>query len=309
MRRSSSRSLSGVVGAALALAWSLAPVRARAQACCAGTTAVTPARLAMHETALLGVQLRAASVLGSFDENAHYTHSPSGASEYDFGQDLFGAVRFLGHGQAALLIPLVETRRATRTLTEAGGGIGDVNLSARYDFLLAGESRIVPGVAALAGITFPTGRPPEGSDRPLATDATGVGAFQGNVGLALEQAFARFTVSLTGIVAKRAARTEHGIHETLGTQLTALGAVAYSFDDDSAIAVLASYAAEGDATIGGVEADGTSRRILRVGVAGLHPLSDHWKVLGSLFIEPPIGGLGRNLPASAGLTFTGVYAW
>jgi len=41
-----------------------------------------------------------------------------------------------------------------------GGGIGDVNLSLRYDFLVAGQSHIVPGIAALVGLTAPTGRSP-----------------------------------------------------------------------------------------------------------------------------------------------------
>ncbi len=308
MRPSSSPFLSAVT-TAIALAGLLCPASARAQACCAGTSAVTPARLSMHEVALAGVQLRASSVLGSFDDGGHYTRSPSGIAEQDFEQDLFGAVRFLERGQVALLVPLVETHRVTRTLSEAGAGIGDANLSVRYDFLLAGASRYVPGLAALAGVTFPTGRPPESSDKPLATDATGVGAFQGNLGLAVEQSFGHITVSVTGIVAKRAGRTARGVDETLGTQLAALAAGAYSFDNDAAVALSASYTAEGDASVGGADAPGTGRRILRVGAAGLYPVSDHWKLLASAFVEPPIASLGRNLPATTGLTFTVVRAW
>src|SRR5262245_28901510 len=120
---------------------------ARAQACCAGSSAVTPARLALHEDALVGVQLRAASVIGSFDAHGDYRGSPAGVSELDFEEDLFGAVRFLERGQASLLVPFLETHRATRTLSETGGGIGDLNLSARWDFTRSGESRVVPGIA------------------------------------------------------------------------------------------------------------------------------------------------------------------
>src|SRR5258708_14711836 len=83
--------------------------RAHAQACCSGSGAITPARLAMHEDALVGVGVRAASVIGSYDEGGRYVAAPSGTSELDLEQDLLAAVRVLRRGQAALLPPIVET--------------------------------------------------------------------------------------------------------------------------------------------------------------------------------------------------------
>ena len=85
------------------------PGRARGQACCAGTGAVTPGRLALHEMARVGMQWKAGDVLGSFDADGHYTPSPSGASELDLEQDMFGAVRVLGRGQVALLVPFIQS--------------------------------------------------------------------------------------------------------------------------------------------------------------------------------------------------------
>ena len=52
---------------ALAIAWISCPRAAQAQACCAGASVITPARLELHEKALVGVQLRAAAVIGSYD--------------------------------------------------------------------------------------------------------------------------------------------------------------------------------------------------------------------------------------------------
>src|ERR1035438_6130507 len=78
------------------------PSLARAQACCAGGSAITPGRLEAHETALVGVELRAASVLGSYDSGGHYAGSPSGDTEFDLEQDIFGAVRVLGGGRGRL---------------------------------------------------------------------------------------------------------------------------------------------------------------------------------------------------------------
>jgi hypothetical protein len=267
----------------------------------------------MHEDALAGVQLRAASVLGSFDPNGHYASSPAHTTEYDLEQDVFGAVRLFDRAQIALLVPIIETRRATPTASEFGGGLGDVNLSVRYDIYVAGKSRFLPGVALLAGVTFPTGTPVESATKPLATDSTGVGAFQGSAGVAFEQTYGPWLFNVTGIAAKRFARTANGVDETLGTQLTALVGTAYSFDNDAALAVSASYTYEGDGTIheatGDVVQYGSARRVALVAFAGVWPISDHMRVQGSIFLNPPISGFGANLPATTGFSLTGIRSW
>lgn len=163
---------------------------AAAQACCAGTGVVTPGRLALHEAALVGLQLKGAAETGSFDARGRFATLTPGASELDLEQDVFGALRLTEHAQVALLIPILETRRTTSAESEFGGGIGDTNLNLRYDFTFAGASTTVPGIGVLAGVTFPTGTPADSSRiRPLATDATGIGAYQGSLGLAAEQVF------------------------------------------------------------------------------------------------------------------------
>ncbi len=293
----------------MALAWS---ADARAQACCAGGSALTPGRLAPQEAILVGAQARAANVFASFDSDGHYATSPPGTSEVDLEQDAFAAVRFLRRAQAAVLVPIVETHRQTRRDgPEFGGGFGDLNVSARYDFTDAGESKIVPGIGVLAGVTLPTGRPPESvsASRPLATDATGVGAFQGNVGLALEQTFGPWIVDATVLVAKRAARTVQGVHSLLGAQTTILAAGGYAFSNDASIVLVGSFTLEGNATVDGDEVAKSSRRIFTMSLAGLYPIDHHLRVIGSVFMNPPVPQLGRNLPATMGLTVGGVYAW
>jgi len=302
----------------LALAATLAILatsgRARAQACCAGTGAVTPGRLALHESALVGAQLKAGAMLGSYDADGNYASSPSGASEFDFEEDLFGAVRLLDRGQVALLVPLVETRRTSQGRSEFGGGIGDVNVSARYDFTLAGASRIVPGIALLAGLTLPTGRPPDSPNLgPLATGSTGIGAWQVNLGLALEQAFGPWLLNASAFVAQRTARTVDSgatsIHERLAAQWTALAALAYTFPNDVALAASASFTFEGDATIGGADADRTGHRLPTLTLSGVLPLGDAWRVQGAVFDNLPISSLGLNQPADIGLSATVVRSW
>jgi hypothetical protein len=268
----------------------------------------------LHEVALVGLQLKAAAELGSFDARARYTSSPPGASELDLEQDVFGAFRVLDRAQVALLAPLVETRRTSQGLSEIGGGLGDVNFNLRYDFTLAGASVVVPGIAALAGVTFPTGKPPDAPDlRPLATDATGIGAFQASFGVAFEQAFGPWLVNATGIVAARSARTVTNsgitVHERLASQWITLASLGYVLASGAAVALSASYAVEGNATIDGQKTPNSGHRLTTVTSSGLLPLSDTWRLQSSLFLEPPLSDFGLNQPALAGFLVTAVHSW
>ncbi|HEV3193545.1 MAG TPA: hypothetical protein VGY54_23715 [Polyangiaceae bacterium] len=283
------------------------PVRAWAQACCAGGSAVTPGRLKPYEDALVGIQMRVAGVLGSYDVSGRYLASPAGDTEADLEQDLLGALRVLPRGQVAVLIPLVETSRATPLDgSHFGGGIGDMNLSARYDFALAGERHYFPGLALLAGVTMPTGRPVESATSRLAVDATGIGAFQGQFGLALEQTFGPWLVNATGTVAARGSR----FGETLGTQITVLAAGAYTFTNDAALALAVSYAFEGDArTTSGTPVPSSSKRVTTATISILWPLGNGWRLLGGVLLNPPIENLGSNQPTTGGFTFTVIRSW
>jgi hypothetical protein len=310
--RSRANRLTAVIAAFVGM---LAQARqARGQACCAGAAAVTPARLAVHEDALVGAQVRAANLFGSFSPRGSYV--AASATEWDIEQDLFGALRFAPRAQAALLVPAVETYRRAKgpagTLSDFGGGIGDVNLSARYDFTLAGESKIVPGIAALAGLTFPTGRPPDSSDgvaHPLAADATGIGAWQLNLGITFEQTTGPWLFGVTGLYAKRTTRTVGTASVSLGAQWSAMAAAAYTFSNDAALAIVAAYSFEGNTEADGVESPESSRRIPQLTIAGLYPWSDHWRLQGAVFAAPPVSQLGKNTPASLGMLLGVVRSW
>ncbi len=296
------RELAGALALAAGLA--LTPALAHAQACCAGAGAVTPARLSLHEDALVGVTMRAVGAVGSYGIDGAFHPQAPGSSEVDLEEDLFAAFRVTSRGQVALLVPVAETHRTATGTSEWGGGIGDVNLGARYDFTLAGRSRVIPGVALLAGLTLPTGRAVETSTQPLATDATGTGAFQGNAGLALEQTWGPWLVNVSGLVAQRAPRSARGVNETLGTQLTAFVAAAYSFSNEVAVGASAAYTAEGDATINGATDPNSHRRVLSLSALGVVPLSDTVRVQGTLVLTPPLSQLGENQPATLGGTLS-----
>ena len=71
----------------------LVPALARAQACCAGGSALTPGRLQLHEDAAVGVSLKVNDVEGSFDSRRRFIANPRGAHELGLEQDLFVTVR------------------------------------------------------------------------------------------------------------------------------------------------------------------------------------------------------------------------
>ncbi len=287
--------------ALLVIAILLVSARAHAQACCAGANAVTPARLGPHENWLVGTQWHAGVLFGSFDANSHYNGESS--REGDFEEDVFGAVRVVPRGQLALLVPFVETLRTAPGIPpDFGGGVGDVNVSARYDFVLAGESKTVPGIAALAGLTFPTGTPVDQARDVLAAQETGVGAYQYNFALSVEQTFGPWLAGGSFIVAARSPRTADGVHEQLAPQLLGLAYGSYVFDSGASLALVGSYQAEGDATIDGVTSPDSARRFATVSVAGLWPFNE-W-LRGVLTLSSTLPFAGQNDPALATLLVT-----
>ena len=295
-----------VVRCALALAFffivSLAAPRVFAQACCSGSSALTPGRLSPMEDRLVGVGVHVGAIHGSWNANGDYTTSPEGTKELDVEEDLLGSIRFLKHGQATLLVPLVETYRLATLRTDFGGGIGDINASARWDFLLAGQHKYIPGVAVLVGVTFPTGTAADQAHQVLAADTTGIGAYQGSVGVALEQTYDHLILNLSGIIADRTTRNANGVSEQLGPQFIGFFAVGYTFDDEYVIAATATYTGETDGSIDGQRVSNSGRSQMLLGVGGGIPLTARMRLALSISAAPPIDGLGVNSPASATAT-------
>lgn len=298
MSRSSRSTFASAVAAAALL---LAARSAEAQACCAGSGAVTPARLGVHEDALIGMQLRGAYHLGSHDATGGYVATPSHARELDLEQNVFAAIRVLRRAQLSVLVPFVETYRRSSGRSSMGGGIGDVNVAARHDLILAGEAR-VPGIGLLAGVTLPTGTPAESAKNALATDATGIGAVQANAGIAIEQSFGAWFASVSALFSYRAPRDVRNTRMLLAPQYTALASAGYAFESGATVAAMVSYSIEGNATANGVTVASSARRVIVVTLAGAVPISDQLRVVASVFSNPPIDSLGLNQPTTVGLT-------
>ncbi len=282
---------------------------AAAQPCCAGASALTPARLALHEDALAGVEARSTSILGSFDQARRYVPAPAGAHEVDLEEDLVATLRFLKRAQVSVLLPIDETYRATVGRAEWGGGFGDFQLGGRYDFLEAGMSRTIPGFAILAAVTLPTGRAVEDASQPLATDATGLGAGQIAVGASVEQTFGSWYASAIGSATWRAPRTVGSIHEQDGILFAAALAGAYSFRNGPVVALSAVYNAELAAQIGKTTVVFGGRATTRISVSGGYSFSDALRAQFAVFGDLPITGFGQNDPTGLGLSFILLRTW
>jgi outer membrane putative beta-barrel porin/alpha-amylase len=281
---------------------------ALAQACCSGANTVSPARLALGEDALLAAQLHMGWQTGSYDLRGKYLSAPNGSREANFGQDIVGAMSVVERAQIAVLLPIVENYRRQGGLSEAGWGFGDMNLAGRYDFWLAGESEIVPGIALLAGVTLPTGTPPDRAKNLLSTDATGIGVAQGSVGAAVEQVFAgHLLISLNGIVTKRLPRQVQEVRSQLGFNLALALSIGWVFDPAYGVALVVRHEREGEAVTNGTPEPG--RRLTSIGVATGLALDRDWRVQASLVAMPPISDLGQNLPATVTLTTALIRTW
>ena len=282
-----------------------------AQACCASAGLVIPSRLRSYEDAAVGLQARARSVFGAYGPGGGYSGGSDRESEWGFGQDLFGSIRVLERGQVALLVPFVETQRTSYGASSVGGGIGDVAINLRYDFLNNGERHPVPGLALLAALLLPTGTPPEkaGASDVLVTGATGEGSFEGIVGVGVESSWEPYFAGATAMAGWRSPRRINGVRQTFAPRFTGLLAVGRMLPHGASVGVFASGLLQGRNSDDNGPLVGSDASLLTLGAAGTVSLSDQWRLQGSLSGSPPLSNAGRNQPAGVGLSLSIMRLW
>ncbi len=296
-----------LAAAALALAW---PATAADQACCAGGALVNPTRLAPYEDGAAGLQLRARGMYGSFDSGGAYAWAHD---EQDFEQDLAASVRLTRRGQAGLLLPFVQTRRVESGQASTGAGLGDLAVTARYDFALASEMLFWPGVALVGSVVTPTGKAAGSGTNPAGTDATGTGTVNASLGVSFEKIHRALYFALDGWLTYSAPRTVDTpggpITTSFPLQITALAVGGYVFESEAAAAVYVSFIDRGGIRLNGDSQPGTELRLTTVGLSGLLPLGERWRLQGTIFADLPAAPFGRNEQAGGGLTVALVRLW
>lgn len=283
--------------------------RAYAQACCVAPSATGLGRLAMHESALAGIEARGTGGYGSFDAGGRFVGAPGGTHDVGLEQDLFASMRFLSRAQGTIAVPFVETFRGASGGSSSGGGLGDVRGSVRWDPIEADEATLAPGLAVLAGIIAPTGTPPERAADALGAGATGTGTTQGWGGLAIEEISGPWLAALNGIVTLRADRNVGGTRSSLPPRFSTGLVGAHAWTSGFVLSAAASWAYEADASLDGKTVPGTSRRSLQLALGGQIPLGRGARLVASAFATPPIPAISAGDSATAGLSIATIVPW
>jgi hypothetical protein len=292
------------------LSWLAGERSASAQACCTSTSTIFPARLQESENALVGFRASAAVLYGSFDDQRVLRGQPAGASEIDFGQALLVTARAGNEPlQFSVAVPFAETLRSAGNVNDAGGGLGDLSLSMRWDVLRAGRDPVVPGIAPLLSVTVPSGTSADAAKNALGADATGLGAVQFGVGLALEQIFGRTLFALAGTASFHAPRDVAGVHSQLGPDLAATLGVSYTFRNGWALGGAFTYTNSFDSNVAGADVTNSARALTQIAITGALPLEHGMRLLGSIFFVPPFSSVGQNEGANVGLALTLIYGF
>lgn len=293
MLRSAFRFLLGVTALVLALGFE----EADAQACCAGAAAGQLGRLTLHEEALVGLGFRAERTLGAFGDDA--TFRATEAEAFQFEQSLLGTLRVGQALQLGAVIPLVQSYARTTWEQGFGGGLGDIQLHARYDFTFAGQSLRIPGIALFGGLGLPTGRPLESTMHPLGVEATGTGRMRAWGGLGLEQSHGMAFGQIMGSLIYDGPRSAKGMEFEGRWGASASLSLGASLPADFTVALSAVYEVE----------PRSERRGWRYGVAAGYPVFIDWRLQAGLFTDAPIDGFGRNQNAQIGLHLALLRIW
>jgi hypothetical protein len=279
--------------------------RAWAQACCVGASGLTPGWLTNHERALIGAQLRLSETWSTYPAVGNfYSRTPERDARVETA--LCATYRVLSRGQISAFMPLETIRRRSLGGTDTKTSFGDLTVVGRYDFILAGESWI-PGIALLAGTQVPTGRSGDEGTSNLAADVNGIGTWEINGGVAVQQTFGHLVLYGTVLAGYRLPNEVLGERQHLGWRALYLAAAGWVFDNDVALMGTLTHSSDGDATLAGRDAPDTGFRSTQAAMLVVVPLTDHWRLRTTVFTDVP--PLGENRPALGGTSISLARTW
>ncbi|MFM2151940.1 MAG: hypothetical protein RL199_375 [Pseudomonadota bacterium] len=271
------------------------PRRVRAQACCAGASTFGAARLDATESGAVGLSMRGSAVAGSFDPAGRYRSAAAGSKEAELEGAVVAMRRLGADTQLAVTVPFVATYRAVAGLSDAGSGLGDLQLALRWDGLAPGASAVVPGIAWGLSTTLPTGVAPERARHPLAADATGLGAATAAASLTLEQPFERLMLQASAGGRLAASRWVDGHEVRAGRQQFLSVSVGWAFRSGGGAAVALQHRADAASSFDGAPVASSERATTTVGLSGGAPLASRWRWQASALVPTGGGGNRRSL--------------
>lgn len=169
---------------------------AYAQACCAAAQSSGPTRLSAGQMATAGIGLNLRRNNGVFTGTDHRSMSKA---DYEIRQTGFAAISIKDSLQVGITAPLVQNRIRVESMSESGGGFGDLALQSRFQLLDYPPRTRRPDLGIFASVTAPTGRSRTesmaNSEGTLQADVTGGESWQVDAGLQAEWAWFHWFVS------------------------------------------------------------------------------------------------------------------
>lgn len=286
------------------LAMLLAPAVAHASACC-GSGHGLGQRLGPGERAGLTLSTRFANRFGSYDAQGSFGAIPAGAFDADGRAELTALIAPVSRLQVGFTLPFVMNVRRAGADTAVGGGMGDFSFSGRFDIIPLSAADTWPAIALTTSFAFPTGRSASDATDVLGVDAAGLGVAEFRPGVFLEHSFRRkVSAVVAASVAFRSAADDVPAARAfeLAPRLRVVAAMGPVFTTGLSLSAGVLYEHELAPSIGGVTMpDADRHRTAVLGFVG-YDLPSLFTLLGSIELDVPISGAGKNESAYVALS-------
>ena len=279
-----------------------------AQACCSTTTALSPVRLGYLEKTGLAFGTSWLEQVGRFDSRSKYHSKPEGVRDTEFRESLTLAYRPRTPWQVSIKGQFIQNLRAVKNLSESSMGIGDTDVSVRYDPWQTGFWDSPVGFGIIVATTIPTGRPAEQAKKVLASDTTGTGYVQFHTGLVAEVLKGSWFFGVGTMISTAPPRQANGHELSMGWISTSQASLAYGFAYNLSAALAIQHRFLSQASIdNNTQADGASSNTVPLSVA-YEPIR-FWRFWGAFLTTPIFDGFGKNEVANVGASLSVLRTW
>ncbi|MBL9039784.1 MAG: transporter [Archangium sp.] len=284
----------------------LSGARAEAAACCVSASAFGLGRLAVWENGAVLFTAAAAPSPGSWNEHGHYIANPTGTSDVELRPALTGLIALKPRWLLAGRMPWVINARSADGRSDVGHGLGDALLTTRVEAIQIGEYAHVPGVAVNLGVTIPFGTSMARTQRLLATDVTGRGAWALGAGVTLEETWRGtwyLQLSLGSTVPLPMAGVLPGHSQRFGPTFDTTVAAGVELRTGLVVSVIARASYETQLHVDEAPVPDSSALDVGVGPAVSWRFHPKWTVQAAVDTGVFVDGLGDNTPARFTATF------
>jgi hypothetical protein len=313
---------------AIVMLLALWPRAAQGQACCTATGSSGFGVVGRCHFAVLAAQIAYERGHGTFDSDGNYRALYS-AEVDDVVLSLAAGIRLWSPKlQVYGSVPLrLQYRDLDGLPADTAVGPGDASLALRYlavEDLVTGLQwsdlrSLLPFVEPYVGGRAPTGRGPTESTSPSGVDATGDGTWTAFAGVAIT----KFVTLHDAVVldGSYGLRFEHDVSSPSGptrryapgNEIRARLAGVHVFNLFWSGSLFASAIVTGDASQDGSAIPSSGTRRVRVGASvQYYVVYPNWELGVSASLDPPVSGLGRNIPfagASGTLLLQRNFTW